>query len=61
MLADGADFKVMGGDLIWFGSIATVTDGIRAEVTRLKPEIIKLFLGGHPQSRRTWGRPEPRG
>jgi hypothetical protein len=61
MLAQGAAFEVIReGDedyAIWFGSAATVTDEVRAEVARLKPEIITLFLSGHPQSRRTWGRP----
>lgn len=62
MLEDGATFTLIqvdgrDRDLIWFGSAATVTPEVRADVARLKPEIIRLFLGGYPQSRRTWGKP----
>jgi hypothetical protein len=61
MLAEGATFQILreadDDVLLWFGSAATVTAEVRAEVTRLKPEIVRLFRGGHPQSRRTWGRP----
>ncbi len=61
LLGAGASFQVLREDsedvLVWFGSAATVTDAVRAEVARLKPGIIRLFLGGHPRSRRTWGRP----
>ena len=61
LLAAGATFQVLreaGEDvLLWFGSAATVTPEIRAEVSRLKPEIVGLFLGGYPQSLRKWGRP----
>lgn len=61
VLAVGAAFttiQVEGeeSDLVWFGSAATVTDEVQAEVARLKRDIIRLFLGRHAQSQHTWGR-----
>jgi hypothetical protein len=62
MLEMGASFQLLEEEageevLLWFGPAATVTDELRAEVARLKPEIIRLFSEGYPRSRRAWGRP----
>ena len=53
--ADGAPFTIIQvegeeWDLVWFGSAATVTNEVPAEVAPLKREIIRLFLGRHAQS-----------
>lgn len=57
MIDQGAAFEVMDGQLLWFGPASTVTSAIRAEVARLKPDIIGLLNSFHPRSRRQWGNP----
>jgi hypothetical protein len=63
LLAGGSTFGIVserGQDvLLWFGPFSSVTPEVRAQITRLKPEIIALIRAGHPRSRRTWGEPEP--
>lgn len=59
VLVAGATFTIIQvegeeWDLVWFGSAATVTDEVQAQVARLKREIIRLFLGRHAQSQHTW-------
>jgi hypothetical protein len=64
LLDGGSTFGIVseGGQdvLLWFGPFSSVRPEVRAQITRLKPEIIALIQAGHPRSRRTWGEPEPR-
>ena len=56
MLA-GATFRILQAEgwdeyQIWLSSATNVAPDVMADVTRLRHEIIRLLLGGGPQSRR---------
>jgi tubulysin polyketide synthase-like protein len=59
LLGIGVTFEVIsenGEDfLLWFGPQASVTPEFRTQITRWKPEIIRLLGEGYPRTRRTWG------
>jgi len=53
----GATFEFLDTELIWFGPASTVTQEMRAKITRMKPELIAILKEMPRRSRRIWGEP----
>jgi hypothetical protein len=61
LLNMGVTFEILSDNgedfLLWFGPQTSITPEFRTQITRWKPEIIRLLGQGYPRSKRGWGEP----